>query len=149
MAFVRSELSNTCGGEGHSTHNNENTSTPWQQQPLAECHQGPALPADACVNIVGAMAAAFGERRRQSLPSFLGRFIASHRCLPSGRHPGLHFQCHPPLESCRRRWSHPPGRSEDDFPSRKSVIADPSQIVPIAVALTPVATNSSRASISA
>ena len=30
MAFMRSELSNTCGGEGYNTHNNENTSTPWQ-----------------------------------------------------------------------------------------------------------------------
>src|SRR5438034_7574970 len=107
MAFARCEPSNTCDGEGYSTHNNENTSTHWQQRRLAKCHLGPASPADAHVSIVGA-----------------GQLALT--LIPCSRHPGLHFQSHSPLESCRRRWSHPLERSGDDFPWRKSVIADPS-----------------------
>src|SRR6266496_214630 len=134
MAFVRYDLSNTCGGEGYNLHNNENTSTPWQQQRLGKHSRGN------------------GSRVRGTMKAVLvlGWCGAPYPYLiPCGRHPGLHFQCHPPLESWRRRWSHPPGRSGDGFPWRKRVIADPSKIVPIAIALTPVATNSSRASISA
>src|SRR5712692_4210420 len=127
MAFVRYDLSNTCGGEEYNTHNNENTSTPWQQQRLVKHSRGNGL------SLPWGGAEQLGEHKaslllwtswpglRQhsrgnglSLP-WGGAEQLAPTLIPYGRHPGPSFQCHPPLESWRRRWSHPPGRSGDGF----------------------------------